>query len=298
MELVIFWLVPVVLLVVLILLVLAILARQVTKQPLTVIEPLGWLVKSWQVARFEPNTQSLAQLFKALASSNLSRGTLLEQIIVSAAGSIRLKSKATAATLVEHQSIGPLAEQFVLMLGTKKQSVLIGPLEQIEGLVDDEKIAKFRALSQKSAENGYLALTMAASFVHGDKPNKTKHQIEGIVVLESNIDQGQLAQLQRFNHEQTRFLTVLPVGVAAHLYGQVFPDKSHFGLNAKELETLLPPKFAEADLDKAVVVGGADLIARHQALRVWQQKHSCVVVSVNPEDRDLPVTPINKSVIQ
>lgn len=291
MEVIVFWLMPVVLLVVLILLVLAMSARKTTKQPLKVIEPLGWLVTSWQVARFEPNTQSLTQLFKVLASSNLSKGTLLEQIIVSAAGSIRLKSKATVATLAEHQLVGPLAEQFVLTLGTKKQSVLIGPLEQIESLVDDEKIAKFRALSQKSAQNGYLALTMATSFVHGDRSKKTKHQIEGVVVLEPSIDQSRVAQIQKIDHDQTRFLTVLPFGVATHLYGQVFPDQTPFGLNAKELETLLPPKYAEADLEKAAVVGGADIVARHQALRVWQQKHSCVVVSVNPEDRDLPIAP-------
>ncbi|MEK7201922.1 MAG: hypothetical protein AAB669_00070 [Patescibacteria group bacterium] len=293
MEVIVFWLMPVVLLVVLILLVLAILARQVTKQPLTVLEPLGWLVTSWQVARFEPNNQPLARLFKVLASSNLSRGTLLEQIIVSAAGSIRLKSKATTGILVEHQSVGPLAEQSLLALGTKKQSVLVGPLEQIENLVDDEKIAKFRALSQKSAEHGYLALAIASSFLHGNKSTCAKHQIEGIVVLEPNVDQIQLALLQKISREQTRFLTVLPVGVGTHLYSQVFPHQTQFGLNAKELETLLPPKFAEADLDKAAVVGGANLIARHQALRVWQQKHNCVLVSVNPEDRDLPITPVS-----
>lgn len=291
MEVIVFWLMPVLLLVVLILLALAILARQTTKQPLTVTEPLGWLVKSWQVARFEPDTQSLARLLKMISNSNLSRGTLLEQIIVSAAGPLRLKSKATVASLVEHQSVGPMAEQFILALGTKNQSVLIGPLEQIESLVDDEKITKYRALSQKSAEHGYLALTIATSFLHGDKSKSVKHQIEGIIVLESNIDQSQVALLQKVGHLQTRFLTVLPVGVVSHLYSQVFPSQTQFGFNAKELETLLPPKFAEADLEKAVVVGGADIVARHQALRVWQQKYNCVVVSVNPEDRDLPVVP-------
>ncbi|MDP3992864.1 MAG: hypothetical protein Q8Q05_01460 [bacterium] len=291
MEVIVFWLMPVVLLVVLILLVLVMIGHQRTLRRLTVIEPLGWLVKSWQVARFEPNNQTLAGLFKVIASSNLSKGTLLEQIIVSAAGSVRLKSKAAAATLVEHQSIGPLAEQFVLRFGAKKQSVLIGPLEQIEGLVDDDTIAKFRALSQKSAQNGYLALTIATSFLHGDKPQKTNHQIEGTVVLESSIDQSRVAQIQKIDHDQARFLTVLPFGVAMHLYGHVFPNQTPFGLNAKELETLLPPKYAEADLEKAAVVGAADIVARHQTLRVWQQKHSCVVVSVNPEDRDLPISP-------
>jgi len=39
------------------------------------------------------------------------------------------------------------------------------------------------------------------------------------------------------------------------------------------------------------VISDADLIARHQALRVWQQTHDCVVVSQNPEDRDLPIVP-------
>lgn len=293
MAVIIFWLMPVVLLVVLILLVLAILARQTTKQSLTVIEPLGWLVKSWQVARFEPDNQSLTRLFKVLASSNLSKGTLLEQIIVSAAGSIRLKSKPNAGILVEHQSVGPLAEQFILEIGTKTQSVLVGPLEQIENLVDDDKIAKYRALSQQSAEHGYLALTIATCFVHGDKPKKTKHQVEGVIVLEPKIDQDQAARLQKNSQQPIRFLTVLPVCMATNLYSQVFPDQTPFGLNAKELETILPPKFAEADLDKAAVVGGADLIARHQALRVWQQKYTCTVISVNPEDRDLPITPVS-----
>lgn len=291
MEVIIFWLMPVVLLVVLILLVLAMLGHQRTLRRLTVIEPLGWLVRNWQVARLEPNNQTLAELFKVIASSNLSKGTLLEQIIVSAARSIRLKSKASAATLVEHQSIGPLAEQFVLTLGTKKKSVIIGPLEQIESLADDEKISKMRTLSQKSAENGYLALVIATSFVHGDRPKKSKYQIEGLVVLEPVIDQDIVAVLKQTKHKPIRFLTVLPVGVASHLYTQVFPDKAHFNLNAKELETLLPPKFAEADLEKAIVVGGADLVARHQALRVWQRQYDCIVVSRNPEDRDLPVAP-------
>jgi hypothetical protein len=195
--------------------------------------------------------------------------------------------------LVEHQAVGPLAEQFILALGAKNQSVLIGPLEQIENLVDEDKIAKYRALSQKSAEHGYLALTIATAFSHGDKPKKTKHQIQGVVILEPKIEDQQLTQLQKIGQKPVRFLTVLPVVVATHLYSQVFPDQPHFGLDAKELETLLPPKFAEADLDKAVVVGGADIVARHQTLRVWQQKHHCVLVSVNPEDRDLPIAPVS-----
>lgn len=289
MEVIVFWLVPVVLLIVLILLTLqAVKHRHLPK--LYVVEPLGFLVTSWQVARFEPDSQSAKRTFKLLARANLSKGTLLEQIIVSAAGSVALKSKDTAGTLVEHQSFGPLAEQFVLELGNKSQSILIGPLEQIEEFIVDERVAKYRALSKRSAENGYLALIIATSFVHGDK-KVTKHQIEAAVLLEPVIDEEQLAKLQQLGSVAIRFLSVTPVVIAAQLYEKVFPSQAHFDLNAKELETLLPPKFAEADLEKAIVVGGADLIARHQSLRVWQRQFDCIVVSRNPEDRELPITP-------
>jgi hypothetical protein len=290
MEVIVFWLMPVALLVVLILLTLQIIKHN-RKQEIHIIEPLGLLVTDWQVARFEPDSQTIKQVFKLLASSNLSKGTLLEQIIVSSSKSVSLKSKSSTGTLIEHQSFGALSEQFVLELGNKKKSFLIGPLEQIEEFIEDEKIAKYRTLSQKSAENGYLALVIATSFVHGDKPKKSKYQIEGMVVMEPVTNQDFVTALQGTNQKPTRFLTALPVGVASKLYSQVFPSKTHFDLNAKELESLLPPKFAEADLEKAIVVGGADLIARHQALRVWQRQYDCTVVSRNLEDRDLPVTP-------
>ena len=290
MSLIIFWLMPVVLLLVLILLVLPIIKPHRNGR-LYVIEPLGWLVTTWQVARFEPNTQSLARLFKVLASSNLSKGTLLEQIIVSAAGALRIKSQTTSATLIEHQSIGPLAERFVLEISTKTQSVIVGPLEQIGSLVEDENMAKYRILSQKSADHGYLALTIATAFVHGDKPKRTKHRIEGLVVIEPKVAVDRAATLQKLGQDSVRFLSVAPVGFTRHLYQQIFPDQAPFGLDAKELETVLPPKFAEADLEKAGVVGGADIVARHQALRTWQRRFDCVVVSINPEDRDLPITP-------
>jgi len=290
MEVIVFWMAPVVLLVVLILLTLQIIKHN-RKGELYVIEPAGLLVSGWQVARFEPDGQSIRRVFHLLATSNLSKETLLEQIIVSASRSVYLKSKSSSGTLVEHQSFGVLSEQFILQIGNKIQSFVIGPLDQIETFIEDEKIAKYRTLSQKSAENGYLALVIASSFVHGDKPKQSKHQIEGMVVLEPTIDQDFVTILRKPNQKPTRFLTVLPIGVASHLYAQVFPAHTHFGLNAKELETLLPPKFAEADLEKATIVGGADLIARHQALRVWQRQFDCIVVSRNPEDRDLPITP-------
>ncbi|MCR4277529.1 MAG: hypothetical protein NUV80_00745 [Candidatus Berkelbacteria bacterium] len=291
MEVIVFWLVPVALLVVLILLTLQVI-KHGRKHTLYIIEPTNFLVSGWHVARFEPDNQTLKQTFKLLATSNLSKGSLLEKIIVSANSSVSLKSKSSTGTLVEHQSFGALSEQFVLEIGSKKQSFLIGPLDQIEEFLEDEKITKYRTLSQKSAENGYLALVIATSFVHGDRPKKSKYKIEGLVVLEPVIDQDIVAVLNQTKHKPIRFLTVLPVGVASHLYAQVFPDKPHFNLNAKELETLLPPKFAEADLEKAIVVGGADIVARHQALRVWQRQYDCIVVSRNPEDRDLPITPV------
>ncbi len=290
--LIVFWLTPVVLLVVLILLTLQIIKRNRASR-LYVIEPLGFLVKSWQVARFEPDSQSIRRMFKLLATSNLSEGTMLERIVVSAADSISLKSKGATGTLVERQSFGSLSVRMVLETGNKTRSFLIGPLEQIEGLVSDGAITKYRALSRKSAEHGYLALTVAASFLHGEKRKMNQHQIEGTVVLEPVVDENQLARLRTFGQTQVRFLTLLPIGTATHLYGLTFSAKTPFGLDAKDLETLLPPKFAESDLEKAVVVGGADLIARHQTLRVWQRRFDCVVVSVNPEDRDLPVTPVS-----
>ncbi len=290
MAVIVFWLMPVVLLVVLILLSLQIIKHN-RKSKLYIIEPVGFLVRDWQVARFEPDSQALTQVFKLLANSNLSEGTLLEQIIISASKSVSLKSKSSAGTLVEHQSFGALSERFVLEIGNKRKSFLLGSLDQMGEHIEGEKIGKYRTLTQQSAEHGYLALVMASSFIHGDKSKKSKHQIEGVVVLEPEIDQGQTAKLRRIGQKPTRFLTVLPVGVASALYAQVFPAQRHFDLNTEELETLLPPKFAEADLEKAIIVGGADLIARHQALRVWQRQYDCIVVSRNPEDRDLPVTP-------
>ena len=292
-EGIVFWLVPVILLIVLIFLSLQI-GHHHRWPKLYIIEPLDLLVKSWRAVRFEPDGQALKKSFKLLSSINLSQGTLLEKMIVAAAGAIRLQSKSSTAILTDHHLIGPLAEQFIISLGSKKQSILIGPLEQIEGLVADEKLTRYRQLSQKSAENGYLSLLIATSYLHGDRVKTIKHQIEGLVILEPIIDQKQLSSLQKINPESVRFLTVLPSVVAGRLYDQTLPSQTYFSLNSKELETLLPPKFAEAEIGRAKVVGGADLVARHQALRVWQQQFDCVVVSRNSEDHDLPVTPITR----
>lgn len=291
--LIVFWLMPIALLVVLILLVLKMTGEK-NRQELMAIEPLGYLVSRWQVARIEPDNQSLTQLFKLLASINLSKGTLLEQVIISAATTVRLKSKTSVATLTEHRVVGPLAEQFILEDGAKKQSVVIGSLEQIRLQIEEETLGNFLNLSRSAEENGYLPLAVASSISHGNDSKRIKHQLEGLVILEPKIDQTNLEAVRKLTGQSVRFLTVLPVRLAQHWYESAYPNRDCFGIEANALLTLSPLKFAEADIEKAQVIGSADLNSRHRILRTWQRIFACTVLSVNPEDSDLPVTPIRQ----
>jgi hypothetical protein len=225
-----------------------------------------------------------------LARARLSTDSNLEQIIISASANLGVIAKPSQVVMIDQQTVGPLAEQFIFESGSKKQSILIGPIEQLEGLVEEARASKWRTLSDKAAKNGYLPLAVASAFVHGQSKKPAAHALEGIILLEPQIDPAELKRLQV--EPNVRFLTNAPVNFAQHLYQQVWPDSAVFGLNATELETLLPPKFAEADLAAAKIVGGANLVARHQAIRLWQQSFDCQVVSRNGEDHGLPIHPL------
>jgi len=276
------WLVPAVLTLAL-LVPLIELVKSARRKSLVVIEPMGTLIKDWHIARFEPNTEAVKKLLKALAGVNLSSGSLLESVIANSASQIRLKSKATKLTLLRYEAIGPLAEQFVVEIGSATQSIIVGPLSQLTDRVDDEKVDQFHHLSLLAAEHGLLALTIATASVHNGSKSLVKHRLEGLILLEPILDRTVLPA-----DEPVRFLTVAPLQFALQLYQELFSAGSHFGLNAGELTTLAP-RYAEADLEKAVVIGSADLQARHRVLQSWHGHFACQYQTTNPEDQDLPV---------
>lgn len=285
MEGTLFWLVPVLLGVAV-----ALLLRQRPKRKntLTLVEPLGWLMESWHLARFIDDKTEGAKLWWLLKRTEAEDSGPLEELIRHTS----LKSQVPEELeLLEVEGIGALSRRYILQSPTgSKRSVVVGPPCQLQGYLADKDHKRYLELARQSAKQGFLAIAIADCFIHGpDRKKAHEHELVDLALLEPVMHGERQKALKR--ETNVKFLTVLPDDFACHIF-ETHNSKTCFAIDAPTASRLFPPSFAEAELEKAHVIGNADLRLRHQALRTFERKFDCAIVSNNHEDKHLPVAPV------
>ena len=293
MEGVIFWLTPVALLLVLIFLVLYQLER---RRPLYFVEPLGTVINGWHQARFDGNEPRANTLISWLNQPSGDQGYLSALLNeVSQPG----PSQPMTAQLISLRVIGPLAWQGLLVNNGHGHSVLFGLVEPLRMFIADDHPASLKppTLEQqaKAAQGGFLTLVLAETALHPFRlarrncPAVPRHRLVGTLILEPKFDDQALQKLRGLPAEQVRLFSRAPTNFVDSIYERVYGRRPALSIDSNQLRALTPT-FAEAELNRAVVLGESDPFTSHNFIRTLERQHSCVAWSVLDEDRALPAS--------
>jgi len=289
MDLIVFWLTPVLLFTVLIVLLIKHTAAQ-RQRHLTVIEPINLLLTDWRLVRSEPESL-LAQIegFKSVSSES---STTLEHVFKHVLRNLTIKNKPLEFSVASVEPLAPLSTRFDLTSKTGSKSMLIGPIENLESFIEESASkAEHQRLSHDALINGYLPLSVSVNTQHGSKANTaTKFSLLGTVIIEPVYPSTKPLKNSSQDRPHIKFLTELPEILARHVYDyfEVASDKS---VDAKSIKQLKPVKFAEAEIEKADIVSSADHDVKHLAIRTWQSQAKVEYFSCLEIDRELPITP-------
>lgn len=274
MDLLIFWLTPVILAVVLIFV--AISHRPKDKAPtMNLIEPLGLLLKDWQLARTIGSEGRLRELINYFAATELDHWSRLGEIIKST------DRRQPKVALTKSQLLPLLGERREMTVDNKTVSIVIGLPTEIIGQIEAVD-PKHAAEAARAETNGLLALHVGELIVHGETSQAT-HRYVGTLLYEPKFQPpAKLATLQN-----PRWLSVLPPALLAHYFQGEQADGHAYA--ASEI-TQAGPQEAEERLAAARVIGSANLRDRYQILGQYQRHSICQLWSSNPEDKKLPLT--------
>ncbi|QQG49867.1 MAG: hypothetical protein HZB70_03675 [Candidatus Berkelbacteria bacterium] len=309
MEGIIFWLVPVVLLIVFILVLLRH-GRDTNKPPLLIVEPLGTLITAWQTARFipagvssteknstAPTSTARKQLEEYLSMfryQTCNSGTPLEMIIISTLG-IEQRS---AATLLHCHGLSLWGEQRIFETKDGKiLSVMMGDIGEIlskvkyngagKEVMSDKMRQELKALSQRSGSHGYLPVACCYRFVHARAViEPTGHSWAGLILLEPVLAPNLIKRLRGYRQADLKMLSILPEALLSFLRRQLWRTETYDGATPSREDN---PKEKEEYWDQARSIGSANLRERYSAVRYFQFGKNCRVLSGNTEDRQLPV---------
>lgn len=264
----IFWLVPVALLILAISVALAV-SEGRRRPPLAVIDPFE-LVNNWPLARLIPATERLERLLQTISTTTVDR-SVLEQI----SRSWSIKRSPSRSNLLAGRLIGPLAIWRLVSDGSL-QSIVLGPPEELMEFVgegDRLQLISLAKEAKQAGKNGFLYLALAERRLSKtvDKP-PSDHQVVGAILAEANIDNRTIQSIPR--SESTRVLTALPVGLAIWLADR-FGLKTDTVVDGNELMKQLnnQPLVVEEQLNRAKLIARANPAIRHLAIRSWSAKY-------------------------
>jgi|GEM_PF-6786187 len=294
MEGLIFWLVPVALLIVFILLVLRH-QHDYAKAPLTLVEPLNFTIKRWRVARFIGGESQLKAMLTTAKQANCSTQSNLEILLQS----LPLESARPSGELLRCQPLPLLGEQKIIASGERILSLLIGDVTEVlpavkysengKSLLTAELRSEHERVAATASQHGYLPLAIAFRYVHGMALIEPKHHTYlGLVLLEPILDDGSLKRLRTLRQDRVKFLSVLPAGLLGWLRAKVWQTEEFTGITSSNTDH---PQEKEAFWTQSPVIGSATLRERYGAVRFFQHSWDCRVISGNAEDEQLPVRP-------
>jgi len=276
--------------------------HQEPKKPTKVIvEPLGYLIDHWLLARSFGSTTKVTETTGLFLSANLGVESPLAMILANL--QLRSQKERTAAVgLIHQQRLGRISEQRVVERQGRVQSIIVGDIQEMKAHISPTKGSVKTGVSLEECQrqtamagaNGYLCLTVAVSAIHkkrGTAPPKVLHQLIGGIVLEPHLDQPHLSTLKPLA-SQPVFLSVLPTTFLAHLFGRIFPTAILKATGATEIAAAASPKEQEDILTTHQIIGEADQKFRYHTILFWQTRYHCQLLSTNPEDSQMPTAKV------
>jgi hypothetical protein len=292
MEGMVFWLVPV-LLVVVFTLILLHHAQSGRKPRLLLVEPCGTLVRQWHLARIIGDERQVIRLLGLTQAYHDHSGSILEQVL----HSVSLNGPKPSSTLLRLERLPVMGEKRALEVDGKVMLIAVGLIEEVlplvkydsdgKTLLGDESGRELQRVSTNAAAHGYLPLACVGRFAHGKVPLTGAEHFSwaGLALLEPEVDREALSKLQSYPRAKLKLLSVLPDELLGQLSRQVGRSEAWAGLGAGYRDN---PQEQEQYWDATAYIGAAGLRERYSAIRYFQHGRDCQVWSANPEDAKLP----------
>ncbi len=240
--------------------------QRLQKPVLQIIEPLGLLIKSWQVARYTGQGSQVEAALKVLAATKNSQSEV-EKILPA------MKGKLPKVALLDSRTLSLVGEQKLVEENSKKFSYIIGLASDVSaqlllGAIEKKELEK---LEEKAGHHGFLALFVGRSSVHGigEKLASLQHVYLGAVLLEPALDAKVLAKISALP-EPKKFITVLPTALAAWLAAKADIN----GLVFSPSPTISAEKFDQKVYDSAVIAS-TDADTHYRAIRTLEHSFRC-----------------------
>jgi hypothetical protein len=288
----IFWLVPVILLVVFTLIITNH-ARDPVRRKLLFVEPLGSLIPTWRPVRLIGDASQLRQALAWLAQSRLTDGSPLEHLLADHDAA----PVGDPSALLHRQPLGPWGEQRVLQRNGRSVSILAGDIDTIlaasryrsDGrvLLTESDRAEQRLTAARAGEHGFVAVAIALRHFHTRVYEPDRHTWLGMAFLEPVYDEVLSRKLGLIGQSRLKFLSVLPSEFLHSVTARVRGSSQFAGIPPRQSTT---PQEEEQAWEQNTTIGGADSAKRHAVCRYFESRRDCRLLSVLPDDEKLPIT--------
>ncbi len=292
----IFWLVPVILLIVFTLIVTNH-ARDPRRRKLLLVEPLGTLIPCWRAVRMIGDVNQLRQALAWTEQTRLGDDAPLDCIV----SSDESPRPSEPTPLIHRELLGAWSEQRVLQRTGRTISILAGDVDRILGgcryrsdgriLLTESDRAEYRLTAARAGEHGYLAVAFGARYFHSRVYEPDKHTWLGLILFEPVYDQSLLNQLQQIDSSRMKLLSFLPVEFLHAVVAKLRGSSQFAGIPRRPVET---PLEEEQLWQSSSVIGSADQAKRHAVARYFELRRDCRMLSTLSSDRQLPI-PIRRT---
>lgn len=292
MELIVFWLTPVVLAVVFLLFLLS--HRPGKKKRIFLIEPLLFLFEKFKVARVIGNEKEIKKLLSYWLPGLELQQSLIEQVVRQIEDSPPLIVPKELAVLTQ-QPLPFWSEIRQIELGGKNIFVLAGPVTELinycdaddDGSITPEKRVSWPATAETAHKNGFWTLALAYSS-SPDAMLRKKFKLAGLVILEPVLkNQSVIEVRQAASQGEVRLISVASAGFCQAMLEKIFPDLKVKTVTGPDLSDM-SPKDQERSVEAAKIYGEANTKNRYWIARHLQRQGYLAAVSNLPLDADLP----------
>ncbi len=292
MEGIIFWLMPMALLVVLIVIVTSQL-QQPHRRLLLFCEPLGVLIKRWRVVRLVGAELRLRQLLAALYVSKLDDDSSINLLLQFVDPPLPVE-----ADLVEARPLSALGEQRIIRYQSQTTSVLIGSVAGVlpacryrsdgRTLLTQSDRAEWNLTAERAGHHGYVVVALAEKAVQSKVVEAQRHTFLGLVFLEPVLDERTARSLSAIPESRQKFLSALPVSFLLYLRSRL-ADRSLAEPHTVDASPT-SPAMRETMWQQSPCLGEQNFDDKYAVVRYYESRRSCRMVSGVAADSDLPLS--------
>lgn len=287
MPLILFWLVPVILVIVLITIILH--DQETRSQPkLLLFDPLV-VVESWKIARVLGNEQrvleNLAMVTKVLPGTATFMEDFLKKLEFP-------RATVKGATLQKNTRVGSYSELYQFQHSGRIISLLLGDIGTVselcdqswQGAVNEKVIAELEHEDRLTRQHGYFGLAVAIRLDRSLPGPLAPYQLLGYLICEPALNQAKISKLRQAEAgKKARVITLLSLELAENLAKKVFPSVRWQSLSALTVQAT-SPKGRRSAFEKATLIADTTLNDRHEICLLWRHTYQLELAASHPED--------------